>query len=709
MNRIDLDLWDTRAAVGSIGKECRTGQGIHRPEDCRVRVGASGYCRYCSGGGCCGARATYGATGGDGRAPAAGAAALSAMLTSRARWPTEGFDAATRQDEGSRVVCRSRGCSCSHVPGQPQSTLGCILHGHRIADTTSRNWLNGKCAFCEPVLVSDAPPPRQRAFAAPSGAEEPAASPAAIQPVVRNRSKWEAKYYEEEMKRKDLEKRLQRIEDILVAKRAHLDTAQASATRAAVAQHAAEQAELIWKQKFEEEQAARLAIEAVRNDLESARDTAIADKAEAEERAVMAEEAAARSRSLWVAASWRSAFDRKLRDEARAMAAASAVACEQAQVASAADRQARLHAEELSRADKREREQAEERARLDRQSRAEAEQRASAEAAERMGLVEQLARATAAETAAIKEAEESAALVSAADARASAAKAAEAASTTAANDATTRCNAAEARAATAAVEVARLNELLGTASAATQDAVAAQEHATAVMSAQVEAECALRAKVEAELVEAVAAQEVLQQRIDDAAKNTWQIAMLRTQIDALRKVNEQVDAKYAEATRAREEAEIRLRDAVSRTAAAEERIQHAEDEAAAARAELAPLKVAAAEALAKADAADARCNEEMKLRIAAETERRRRIDRVRRAREKSQTDSGLSVDSSVRKQRKKKLEKGVSTYMAARLLRMPKVSPSIEMHETESPLILTSVDAARLVHRDIKSHVLHSK
>ncbi len=597
------------------------------------------------------------------------------MLTSRARRPSEGFGvgaAVVQQDEGPRVVCRSRGCSCSHVPGQPQSTLGCILHGHRIPDSASRSWLNGKCAFCEPALASDAPPPRQRAFAVPLGGT--AKPSAAAMPVARNRSKWETKYYEEELKRKESEKRLQRIEEILVAKRAHLDVAQASATRAAVAQHAAEQSELVWKQKFEEEQAARLAIEAVRDDLVSARDAAIADKAEAEERAVMAEEAAARSRGLWVAASWRSAFDRKHRDEARAMATAAAVACEQAQVASAADRQARLHAENLSQADKHEREQAEERARLDRQSRAEAEQRASAEAAERMELVEQLARATAAETAATQAAEESAALVAAADARASAAKASEAASTSAANDATMRCNVAEARAASAALEVARLNELLGVASAAEQDAIAAQEHANAAMSARVEAERKLREDVEAQLLDAVAVQEGLQKRVEDAAKNTWQIAMLRTQIDVLRKANEDADAKYAEATRAREEAEIRLRDAVSRTAAAEESIQHAEDEAAAARAELAPLKVAAAEACAKAEAAEARCSEEMKLRIAAETERRRRVDRVRRAREKSQTDSS-SVDSSVRKQRKKKLEKGVSTYMAARLLRMPKVSP----------------------------------
>jgi hypothetical protein len=617
------------------------------------------------------------------RARSSSAVVVGHMLTSRGRRrPSECFGgAAAQDDEGLRVVCRSRGCLCSHVPGQPQSTLGCILHGHRIADTASRNWLNGKCAFCDPSLASDAPPPRQRAFAAPSGGAEPAASKAAM-PVVRNRSKWEAQYYEEETKRKDLEKRLQRIEEILVAKRAHLDTAQASATRAAVAQHAAEQAEMVWKQKFEEEQAARLAIEAVRDDLESARDTAMTDKAEAEERAIIAEEAAARSRGLWVAASWRSAFDRKLRDEARAMAAAAAVAREQAELASAADRQARLHAEELSQADKYEREQAEERARLDRQLRAEAEQRASSEAAERMELAEQLARATADEMAATKAAEQSAALVLAADARASAARAAEIASTSAANDATMRCNAAEAHAATAAIEVARLNELLGTASAAEQDAVAAQEHAIAVISDQVEVERALRQKVETELVDTIAAQEVLQKRVDDAAKNTWQIAMLRTQIDVLRTASTEADVKYAEATRAREEAEIRLRDAVSRTAAAEEYTRHAEDEAAAARAELAPLKVAAAEALAKAEAAEVRCNEEMKLRIAAETERRRRVDRVRRAREKAQNDGSPSVDSSVRKQRKKKLEKGVSTYMAARLLRMPKVSPSSEMHAT---------------------------
>ena len=97
--------------------------------------------------------------------------------------------------------------------------------------------------------------------------------------------------YEEEAKRKDSEKRLQRIEEILVAKRAQLDEAQAAATRAAVAQHAAQQAELVWKEKFEEEHAVRLAVEAVRSDLESARDAAIVDKAEAEERAVMAEEA----------------------------------------------------------------------------------------------------------------------------------------------------------------------------------------------------------------------------------------------------------------------------------------------------------------------------------------------------------------------------------------------------------------------------------
>ena len=603
------------------------------------------------------------------------------MLTSRSRRPAAGFAsggggaAASQEPQQRAVVCSTRGCSCSHVPGEPQSVVGCILHRHRLVAASSRNWLNGKCAFCDPSLVSDAAPPRPRAF----GKDEGAAAAKGVMLPIR-RSKWETQYYEAEAKRKEAEKRQQRIEDILVAKRAHLEEAEARATASAVAQHAAEKAELVWKRRFEEEQAARLAIEAIRDDLVATRDTAVADAAEAAERATMAEEAAGRCRGLWVAASWRCAFDRKRRDEARAAATAATVAREQAELASAADRQARLNAEELSRTDKLEREQAEQRALVDRQGRVEAQQLAAAEAKERMELVEKLARATEAEVVATRAAEESATAVTSAEARAAAAEAAEKASVDAANEANARCNAAETEAATSALEVVRLMGLLGEAGTAEEEAAAAQKRAKAAMEAEIETERGLRKEVGARLLEAKEACQTLQVRADEAAKASWQIAMLRTQIDVLRKANEVAEQQGSAATEAREQAEVRLREAVTRTSAAELSVQRAEDDAAAARAELAPLKVQAAEAVAVAEAAEARCQEEMQLRLAAEGERRRRVERVRLARENSQGGGGdaqgggggLGRNSYMQKARKKKLEKAVSTFIAARLLRMPK-------------------------------------
>jgi len=128
--------------------------------------------------------------------------------------------------------------------------------------------------------------------------------------------------------------------------------------------------------------------------------------------------------------------------------------------------------------------------------------------------------------------------------------------------------------------------------------------------------------------------------------------------------------------KAREHAEARLAEAVARTTAAEEKMERAEDDAAVARAELAPLAVEAAEARAAAESAEEARQEEMQRRFAAENERRRRIDRVRRNRETQSVGFGgveLSRNSSeakVQKARRKKLEKNVSTYMAARLLRM---------------------------------------
>lgn len=554
-------------------------------------------------------------------------------------------------------------------------------------------------------MVVDAPSPRERAFVASTVTAEQAAIPAAM--PVRQRSKWEAKFYEEEMKRKDAEKRLQRMEDILSAKRAHLDSANASTTAAVVAQHTAEQAELVWKQKYEEEKTARLDLETVCGDLEVARDAAVADKVEAEERADVAEEMAIRSRGLWVAASWRSAFDRKRRDEARATVAASSVECEQAQLACAADRQARLNAEELSRVDKREREDAEERARLDRQARIAAEQLASSETTERMALADQLARSKVDAEAAAKVAEESASLVAAAKKQAATVDSAAEASAATARDATARATAAEAQAANAALEIAQLQALLGTATTSEREAAAAQQRAQAAMAAEVETERGLREDVEARLMEANGACVALQKRLATAAKTTWQIGLLRTQVDALRKSKVNFEQKFLESLDAREQTEVRLQDAVCRTSAAEERVQRAEDEAASARAELGPLKMQAAQQLTKAEAAERRCEEELQRRIAAETERRRRVDRVRRAREKTVGDP--SQISKVQKARRKKLEKGVSTYLAARLLRMPKVSTGYEVRSTLLLLTPTSFTWSGLLHRGTQSRGSHSR
>lgn len=155
-----------------------------------------------------------------------------------------------------------------------------------------------------------------------------------------------------------------------------------------------------------------------------------------------------------------------------------------------------------------------------------------------------------------------------------------------------------------------------------------------------------------------------------ASSSTWQIAMLRTQLDVLRSTRESLEKRLAEFGEAREQAERRLGEAVARTAAAEARMERAEDDAAAARAELAPLAVAAAEARAAAASAELARQEEMERRMAAENERRRRIDRVRRNRERQSVGFSPAADSSsesmVAKARRKKLEKNVSTYLAAR-------------------------------------------
>jgi len=77
------------------------------------------------------------------------------------------------------------------------------------------------------------------------------------------------------------------------------------------------------------------------------------------------------------------------------------------------------------------------------------------------------------------------------------------------------------------------------------------------------------------------------------------------------------------------------------------------------------------------EAAEEARQAEMQRRFAAENERRRRIDRIRRSRDGESGGSGgaaaqQKVNRSVNRARKKKLEKAVSTYMSARLLRMPR-------------------------------------
>ena len=77
------------------------------------------------------------------------------------------------------------------------------------------------------------------------------------------------------------------------------------------------------------------------------------------------------------------------------------------------------------------------------------------------------------------------------------------------------------------------------------------------------------------------------------------------------------------------------------------------------------------------EAAEEARQAEMQRRFAAENERRRRIDRIRRSRDGESSGSGgaaaqQKVNRSVNRARKKKLEKAVSTYMSARLLRMPR-------------------------------------
>ena len=152
--------------------------------------------------------------------------------------------------------------------------------------------------------------------------------------------------------------------------------------------------------------------------------------------------------------------------------------------------------------------------------------------------------------------------------------------------------------------------------------------------------------------------------------------MLRTQLDVLRSTRNTLEERVTELGEAYEQAEARLGEAVARTAAAEANMERAEDDAAAARAELAPLAVEAAEARAEAAAAEQARQEEMERRFAAENERRRRIDRVRRNRDRQSVGFGASASSSsdrkVATARRKKLEKNVSTYLAARLLRMPR-------------------------------------
>ena len=78
------------------------------------------------------------------------------------------------------------------------------------------------------------------------------------------------------------------------------------------------------------------------------------------------------------------------------------------------------------------------------------------------------------------------------------------------------------------------------------------------------------------------------------------------------------------------------------------------------------------------EAAEEARQAEMQRRFAAENERRRRIDRIRRSRDGESGGSGgggaaaqQKVNRSVNRARKK-LEKAVSTYMEARLLRMPR-------------------------------------
>lgn len=430
------------------------------------------------------------------------------------------------------------------------------------------------------------------------------------------------------------------------------------------ARAAAEVAESDWKRRYEEELRERKAAAA-------ARDAATAERDDARELMAISEEDTQRARGLWVAAAWKAAWDRKQRDHARAEAAAANEKAARVGVASTADREARATAEAIAKTDKHEREQAAARALLDRQMREAAEQRAKDEADARALLAESCARAVADAENAQKATEAGLAAVEAAKARAEAAEVAERVANTEANDAKGRYQAAALELASAMSEIARLQAMLGETGAASDQAMHAQRQATALVEAGLAAERASREAAELEANKSRERAEAAEAKAARAASSTWQIAMLRTQIDVLRSARDQLEERLQELRPAREKAETMLSEAIARTAEAEANMERAQDDAVAAREELAPLAVEAAEARTAAAAAEEALREETERRMAAETERRRRIDRVRRSRD-GQSVGFKETESKVAKARRKKLEKNVSTYLAARLLRMPR-------------------------------------
>lgn len=434
------------------------------------------------------------------------------------------------------------------------------------------------------------------------------------------------------------------------------------------ARTAAQVAEAEWKRRYEEELQKRKAADA-------ARDSAIAERDDAQELLEIAEEDAKRARGLWVAAAWKGAWDRKQRDHARAEAAAANEKATRAEAASAADREARATMEHLATIDKREREAAAARALLDRQARETAERRAAEEAAARADLAESYARAVADAESAKKGNDEAAAAVAAEKSRAEMAEAAERAATAEAMDAKERYKIAALELASTASEVARLKAMIGEVGAAGEAAATAQAQAIASIQAELAEQRTSREAAEADATKARERAKAAEAKAAQAASSTWQIAMLRTQLDVLRSTRQALEERITELGEAHEQAEARLGEAVARTAVAEANMERAEDDAAAARAELAPLAVEAAEARAEAAAAEQARQEEMERRFAAENERRRRIDRVRRNRDRQSvafSASATSSDTKVATARRKKLEKNVSTYLGARLLRMPR-------------------------------------